>query len=85
MVAPLRLRLACLILCVLLPGEANTGLNTDLYNCTFPALIEDWRETFHEGSVGQTERNFPFGFVQVMCRGEQWGGCLTLADTREGI
>ncbi|XP_015284889.1 PREDICTED: sialate O-acetylesterase [Gekko japonicus] len=46
-------------------GEANTAMNTDLYNCTFPALIEDWRETFHEGSVGQTERSFPFGFVQL--------------------
>nr|XP_056716641.1 sialate O-acetylesterase [Euleptes europaea] len=46
-------------------GEANTLMNTDLYNCTFPALIEDWRKTFHEGSVGQTERYFPFGFVQL--------------------
>ncbi|KAL8173776.1 UNVERIFIED_CONTAM: hypothetical protein K2H54_024831 [Gekko kuhli] len=46
-------------------GEANTLMNADLYNCTFPALIEDWRETFHEGSVGQTDRSFPFGFVQL--------------------
>lgn len=46
-------------------GEANALMNTDLYNCTFPALIEDWRETFHEGSDGQTEQNFPFGFVQL--------------------
>lgn len=37
----------------------------DLYNCTFPALIEDWRQTFHLGSQGQTERLFPFGFVQL--------------------
>ncbi|KAM8955672.1 sialate O-acetylesterase isoform 2-T2 [Lycaon pictus] len=37
----------------------------DLYNCTFPALIEDWRQTFHHGSQGQTERFFPFGFVQL--------------------
>lgn len=49
----------------MIAGEANTQMNTDLYNCTFPALIEDWRKTFHEGSEGQTERFFPFGFVQV--------------------
>ncbi|KAL4688072.1 hypothetical protein H8957_004718 [Semnopithecus entellus] len=46
-------------------GESNINYNTDLYNCTFPALIEDWRETFHRGSQGQTERFFPFGFVQL--------------------
>ncbi|XP_054853840.1 sialate O-acetylesterase [Eublepharis macularius] len=46
-------------------GEANTLMDTDLYNCTFPALIEDWRKAFHDGSVGQTEQSFPFGFVQV--------------------
>lgn len=46
-------------------GEANKDYNRDLYNCTFPALIEDWRQTFHHGSQGQTERFFPFGFVQV--------------------
>ncbi|XP_010627021.1 sialate O-acetylesterase isoform X2 [Fukomys damarensis] len=46
-------------------GEANIHYNKDLYNCTFPALIEDWRQTFHSGSQGQTERFFPFGFVQL--------------------
>ncbi|XP_054568751.1 sialate O-acetylesterase isoform X4 [Eptesicus fuscus] len=46
-------------------GEANVDLNRDLYNCTFPALIEDWRQTFHLGSQGQTERFLPFGFVQL--------------------
>nr|XP_020013417.1 sialate O-acetylesterase isoform X1 [Castor canadensis] len=46
-------------------GEANKDYNRDLYNCTFPALIEDWRQTFHHGSQGQTERFFPFGFVQL--------------------
>ncbi|XP_023557289.1 sialate O-acetylesterase isoform X2 [Octodon degus] len=46
-------------------GEANTQYNKDLYNCTFPALIDDWRQTFHRGSQGQTERFFPFGFVQL--------------------
>lgn len=46
-------------------GESNIDYNTDLYSCTFPALIEDWRQTFHRGSQGQTERFFPFGFVQL--------------------
>ncbi|XP_061448897.1 sialate O-acetylesterase [Rhineura floridana] len=46
-------------------GESNTLLNTDLYNCTFPTLIEDWRKAFHEGSSWQTQRYFPFGFVQL--------------------
>lgn len=46
-------------------GEANTNLNTELYNCTFPAMIDDWRAAFHEGSEGQTDKDFPFGFVQL--------------------
>ncbi|XP_053308306.1 sialate O-acetylesterase [Spea bombifrons] len=46
-------------------GEQNTVTNPDLYNCTFPALIDDWRRSFHEGSGGQTGRDFPFGFVQL--------------------
>ncbi|XP_026892609.2 sialate O-acetylesterase isoform X1 [Acinonyx jubatus] len=46
-------------------GESNINVNRDLYNCTFPALIEDWRQAFHRGSQGQTERFFPFGFVQL--------------------
>ncbi|KAK7160077.1 hypothetical protein R3I93_007894 [Phoxinus phoxinus] len=46
-------------------GEANTGYNRDEYNCTFPAMIDDWRMAFHEGSDGQTALDFPFGFVQL--------------------
>uniref|UniRef100_A0A8C5JHU8 Sialic acid acetylesterase n=1 Tax=Junco hyemalis TaxID=40217 RepID=A0A8C5JHU8_JUNHY len=46
-------------------GEENTLLNTDQYNCTFPALIADWRWAFHTGSAGQTEPRLPFGFVQL--------------------
>ncbi|NWW36821.1 SIAE acetylesterase, partial [Panurus biarmicus] len=46
-------------------GEANAFLNTDQYNCTFPALIADWRRAFHTGSAGQTEPLLPFGFVQL--------------------
>ncbi|NWX46876.1 SIAE acetylesterase, partial [Steatornis caripensis] len=46
-------------------GEANAFLHTDQYNCTFPALIADWRQAFHAGSGGQTEPLLPFGFVQL--------------------
>ncbi|NWV84443.1 SIAE acetylesterase, partial [Dasyornis broadbenti] len=46
-------------------GEANAFLHTDQYNCTFPALIADWRQAFHIGSAGQTEPLLPFGFVQL--------------------
>ncbi|KFV84939.1 Sialate O-acetylesterase, partial [Struthio camelus australis] len=46
-------------------GETNAFLHTDLYNCTFPALIADWRQAFHAGSAGQTGPLLPFGFVQL--------------------
>ncbi|NXC52374.1 SIAE acetylesterase, partial [Aleadryas rufinucha] len=46
-------------------GEANAFLHTDQYNCTFPALIADWRQAFHAGSARQTEPLLPFGFVQL--------------------
>ena len=46
-------------------GESNTVVNKDVYNCSFPAMIDDWRSSFHEASGGQTALNFPFGFVQV--------------------
>uniref|UniRef100_V9KMK3 Sialate O-acetylesterase-like protein n=1 Tax=Callorhinchus milii TaxID=7868 RepID=V9KMK3_CALMI len=46
-------------------GEENTHSYNDLYNCTFPAMINDWRQAFHEESGGQTEIDFPFGFVQL--------------------
>ncbi|MBN3300474.1 SIAE acetylesterase, partial [Amia calva] len=46
-------------------GEQNTEYHQDLYNCTFPAMIDDWRMAFHQGSGGQTSPVFPFGFVQL--------------------
>ncbi|XP_067827220.1 sialate O-acetylesterase [Heptranchias perlo] len=46
-------------------GEANTAWHNAEYNCTFPAMIEDWRQAFHEGSGGASEIDFPFGFVQL--------------------
>ncbi|KAA0714858.1 Sialate O-acetylesterase [Triplophysa tibetana] len=46
-------------------GEANSDYNRDKYNCSFPAMIDDWRMAFHQGSEGQTAIDFPFGFVQL--------------------
>ncbi|KAK3595233.1 hypothetical protein CHS0354_021550 [Potamilus streckersoni] len=44
-------------------GEANAVFNRDYYNCTFPAMINDWRKKFHMYS--DTDLVFPFGFVQL--------------------
>ncbi|XP_039620043.1 LOW QUALITY PROTEIN: sialate O-acetylesterase [Polypterus senegalus] len=46
-------------------GESNTDYHRDFYNCTFPAMIDDWRFSFHQGSMKQTAEDFPFGFVQI--------------------
>ncbi|XP_042337408.1 sialate O-acetylesterase-like, partial [Plectropomus leopardus] len=47
-------------------GEANAfSRQPRKYSCSFPALIDDWRRAFHEGSGGQTADDFPFGFVQL--------------------
>ncbi|KAM9733292.1 sialate O-acetylesterase isoform 1-T1 [Menidia menidia] len=46
-------------------GEANADYHQDKYNCSFPAMIDDWRMAFHLGSGGQTALDFPFGFVQL--------------------
>ncbi|KAK9520604.1 hypothetical protein VZT92_020477 [Zoarces viviparus] len=46
-------------------GEANADYHQDQYNCSFPAMIDDWRMAFHQGSGGQTALDFPFGFVQL--------------------
>jgi len=35
------------------------------YNCTFPAMIDDWRAKWIEGTHKNTDETFPFGFVQV--------------------
>ncbi|XP_077467478.1 sialate O-acetylesterase isoform X4 [Stigmatopora argus] len=46
-------------------GEKNTNYHQNKYNCSFPAMIDDWRMAFHLGSGGQTAMDFPFGFVQL--------------------
>ena len=46
-------------------GERNNLINPDLYACTFPEMINDWRKKWHNSTKGSTEEQFPFGFVQV--------------------
>jgi hypothetical protein len=36
-------------------------------NCSFPAMIDDWRSKFHLANA-QMDAEFPFGFVQVHAR-----------------
>ena len=45
-------------------GESNAG-HPDTYNCTFPAMIDDWRAKWFEATNKGTDETFPFGFVQV--------------------
>ena len=54
-------------------GEQNAGYpaadvpshNKDLYSCTFPAMVDRWRQRWFEATGGDTDPKFPFGFVQL--------------------
>jgi sialate O-acetylesterase len=49
-------------------GEADArhpGGRYDGYACTFPAMIQDWREKWSAASNGAVAADFPFGFVQL--------------------
>ncbi|KAJ3591252.1 hypothetical protein NHX12_009198 [Muraenolepis orangiensis] len=63
-------------------GESNTKVNLEAYNCSFPAMIADWRSSFHR--AGETPLDFPFGFVQVATGMKDITGYRTgsLADIR---
>ena len=47
-------------------GENNANANPEMYSCSFPAMISDWREKWYLASNQQTAGQFPFGFVQVI-------------------
>ena len=47
-------------------GETNALIPGLPYVCTFPAMIDDWRAKWYEGTHKNTDKNFPFGFVQVL-------------------
>ncbi len=44
-------------------GESNIGSGD--YGCLFARMIERWREVWNKRTNGQTDIQFPFGFVQV--------------------
>ncbi|XP_065890778.1 sialate O-acetylesterase-like [Dysidea avara] len=62
-------------------GESNT-LEPDTYNCTFPAMIDDWRDKWYEGSQKNTNELFPFGFVQLSTVGDSNNAMNGFPDIR---
>jgi sialate O-acetylesterase len=52
-------------------GEANskTPAEAEAYKCHFPAMINDWRKKWYEGTNQHTDQSFPFGFVQLAAEG----------------
>jgi len=45
-------------------GENNAG-EPRMYNCSFPAMIEDWRAKWSNYTDGATDSTFPFGWAQL--------------------
>lgn len=50
-------------------GESNQG-NAVKYNCSFPALIADWRAVWRNATSGQTGDELAFGFVQLSTKSD---------------
>ncbi len=46
-------------------GESNCAHNQDKYSCAFAKMIEYWRQIWNQRTNGNTDLQFPFGFVQV--------------------
>lgn len=46
-------------------GESNFEWDSRGYNCSFPALVSDWRAKWHEGTDGASALDAPFGWVQL--------------------
>ncbi len=46
-------------------SESNANFNRDKYVCTFSKMIQSWRQVWNTRTGGNTDANFPFGFVQV--------------------
>ena len=44
-------------------GEQNFGWNRDRYQCTFPAMISEWRKIWN--TLTKSSKDFPFGFMQL--------------------
>lgn len=46
-------------------GEANARADGRQYNCSFQAMIKDWRAKWSQGTNGLTDPDFPFGWAQL--------------------
>ena len=63
-------------------GESDAhGPAATAYQCTFPAMIAAWRKAWHLGTNGQTDSDFPFGFVQLSV----WGNSKDPPVAGEGV
>ena len=71
---------------VWMQGEANAGSDGRLYNCSFQAMIADWRAKWAAGTGGTTDEAFPFGWSQLNSNGkaQTWAaGGTTGADSSD--
>eukprot|EP00947_MAST-08B_sp_MAST-8B-sp1_P001432 g1432.t1 len=50
-------------------GEANSGKDGRQYQCSFRAMIDDWRSKWAFGTGGATDPDFPFGWAQLNSNG----------------
>ncbi|XP_028397803.1 sialate O-acetylesterase-like [Dendronephthya gigantea] len=55
-------------------GERNAVSRLYPYNCTFPAMIDDWRAKWYASTRKNTNKTFPFGFVQLSAIGDNTTG-----------
>ncbi|XP_028391993.1 sialate O-acetylesterase-like [Dendronephthya gigantea] len=55
-------------------GEENAERPLYPYNCTFPAMIDDWRAKWYDSTTHNTDETFPFGFVQLSAVGNDTEG-----------
>jgi len=46
-------------------GKTNALYHIDICGCLFSRMIQYWRETWNERTIGITDMQFPFDFVQV--------------------
>ena len=46
-------------------GGSSVPQRAANYNCTFRAMLTDWRAKFHAASHGATAADFPFGITQL--------------------
>jgi len=58
------------LICCVPAGVFLTAACVPRYQCTFPAMIAAWRAAWAIGTGGQTDPQFPFGFVQLSVWGD---------------